>query len=314
MKLWPRPELTPVEQAQAVLVTTQERRERIATQLTQSQAELSKIKSDAASAALREAPLEVAEISADVAQCAAAVEALEHALGAADGEVAAARQALAAAQDAEQRLESVRVIADIIQAINAAAPTISTGVADLIAALGRASPFSLDARQVLGVFEQLQSDLSVLVNTAVKALDHHAKQVGAGLGRPTLPRPQPAPTPVARSMPPDTVSLCLLYDGRWRDPASGLERHAAKGWDIGLTPDIARRVIAAGVAVPSDSAQAKILRRERASPAPNADAIDLDDPNVAPPGPPKERMINVSRAAWQLPGDAGPPSWFGKPT
>jgi hypothetical protein len=311
MKLWPRPEFTPVEQAQAALVTTQERRDRIATQLTQSQAELSKIKSDAASAALREAPLEVAEISADVAQCAAAVEALEHALGAADGEVHQAEQALAVERDREQRAASVAELTALINEIEAAALPFGDALADLLSPLREAAEVSHDVKASCGFVELLQSDMPQMLENAVVALGIAARNIELGSAPARLPRP--APTPVARSAPAPTTSVFPLSDIKWTD-AEGMPRHAARGWDAPLPIVTAQRALVAGIVVAADSPQAIQGRKERGSVHADLDrAVDLDQTNPTPPPPPAERLINPSKAVWQLPGDT-PPAWFKAPT
>jgi hypothetical protein len=304
-------EQTPVQIAEAALGTAQERRDRLAVQLTQTQAELATIKQQAASAALREAPLEVSEIAGEVAAQCAAVEALAAAHAAASAEVVAAEQALAVERDREQRAASVAELTALVAEIRSGAPPFKAALGNLVGLLNRGGEISHDAKSVAGVFTQVEIDADELLRTACAALEHHAKQIGAGLGRATLPRPQPAP--VAIPAPPPTTPMVPLYDVRWSD-AAGAIRYAAYGWDCPLPIATAQRALVAGICVACDDPRAIKARRERGSVHADLDrAVDLDQTNPTVPGPPAERLINPSKAVWQLPGDT-PPSWFGKPT
>jgi hypothetical protein len=305
-------EQTPVEQAQAALDQCVTKRDRLAGQVEQAQSELARIKQQAADAALREAPLEVAEIAADVAQYAAAVEALEHALGAADGEVHQAEQVLAVERDREQRAASVAELTALINEIEAAALPFGDALADLLAPLRKAAEFSHDVKASCGFVELLQSDMPQMLENAVVALGNYARNIELGSAPARLPRP--APTPVAISAPPATRSIMPIFDLCWTDNA-GQQRHAAKHWDIGLPVILAERAIRCGIAYPSEDQRATTLRRERAGgPVPNFDRlVNLDEVDPQPPSPPAERLINPHLTQWQMPGDT-PRAWIKAPT
>jgi hypothetical protein len=315
MKLFAREQTpTPVEAGEQDVGKASQRCDRLSAELQVAESELAASKAAASEAALNGNSNGLTDLAEQIATREAATSALRVALNTADAKLQRAQASLDHERDVEQRAQSIATLRALIGEIEACSHPLTTAVADLVKVLQRAAPITYDCRNVAGFFEVVAGDLPLMVSNAQQALEYHIHQISSGVARATLPAAEITPVAISTQTPPDTVSVCLLYDGRWRDPASGLERHAAKGWDVGLVPEIAARVIAAGVAVPSDSGQAKILRRERASPVPNPDAIDLDDPAVAPPSPPAERTINVSRAIWQPPGNAGPPSWFGKPT
>jgi hypothetical protein len=310
MKLFGQRAFTAVEQAQAALEQCVTKRERIAAQFAQSQAELASVKGAAADAALRESALEVSEIAGDVAQCAAAVEALEHALGTADAEVVKAEQALAVERDREQRAASVAELTALIDQIEASSLPFGDALADLLAPLRKAAEISHDVKASCGFVELLQSDMPQMLENATSALGLYARNIELGSAPARLPRPAPTPVAISAS-PPPTTSVFPLFDIRWTDHAGAI-RYAARGWDAPLPIATAQRALVAGIVVAGDSPQAVQGRKERGSVHADLDrAVDLDQANPTPPPPPPERWINPSRAVWQLPGDT-PPSWFGK--
>jgi hypothetical protein len=312
MKIFARSEQTPVRSAELALARVQERRNRLATQVAQAQSELAQVKGQAASAALAELALEVSEIASDVATAQATLEALSSALDSATAEVVAAEQTLAHEKDREQRAESIAEVRRLIAEIEACSHPLTTVVAGLVKVLQRAAPITLDARNVCGFFEVVAADLPQMLTNAQQALEYHIHQIESGVARSTLPAPEITPVAVLVATPPNTVSVCLLFDARWRDPASGFDRFGSRGWDIDLDHAVAGRAIAAGVAIPSDSGQAKKLRSERGAPAANPDGLNLDDPAVAKPAPRVEQTINPHPAIWQPPGVIGARPWFGK--
>jgi hypothetical protein len=303
-------EQTPVEAATATRDQAATKRARLSAQAMQAESELARVKEQAAAAALREAPLEVKEIAAVVAAAQSTHEALATALTAADTAVVAAEEQLVGAQDAEQRAASVAELSGLINHIESAGLPFKAALRDLVGLLNRGGEISHDAKAVAGLFGQLGLDADQLLNTATVALDHHAKQIGAGLGRATLSRPQPVRVAVAK---PTTTSVLLQYASEWTDHLGAMQR-AAAGFDIELQPAVAHKAIVSGIAISSDDARAAQKRAERlAINAYDPDRlVALDSANPQPPPAPLERLVNPHLTKWQMPSAGGPRPWISK--
>lgn len=282
-------EPTAVEVAEQQVAKATERCGRLQGQLAGARSSLTQRKAGAVQAALDHGQ-DVDEWGDEIASQSATCDALAAALATATVELKAAEQALADAQDVEQRAASVAEIEALQQDMAAPAADLLDALARLLPLARRAGELTLDGKATAAYLQTMELELPQAFATVASGLAQSIESIRSGRGRATLPA-APEAKLVERPAPPVQVGVLPKYSITWTDHA-GQTRTSAPFWDQGLPPSTAEKAIAHGIALPSDSAEARKLRpRRQGFAADLSQLVDLDAEHPAPPAPAPERWL-----------------------
>ena len=258
MKLFGWSDPDPVEIARQNVVKAQQKNDGLVTQLQDAEKELASLRAQAVADTMElgHDPGGL-EIAAQAASC----ETLRAATDRAQGELQEATRAHGREVDQAERSASIAEIEQLQSDLRGPATQLLETVDQLVPLLKRAANLTPDACALAALVELWHIELPQAFQVLQTALQLHAHGIENGRVRARLPEPEQQ-KPRTAVLPVPEVGVLPLFDVTWVD-SRGQQRTSAKFHDIGVSPEVAAKAISAGVALASDSAEARKERVKR---------------------------------------------------